>query len=104
MSNELCPVCYAVCKEDIAQVDYTGPVCEHFVLCPNKCYDYSYAYGTTVVNIMIRGHVLTFGWSYTDEDHRPEMDACHFACQAAQKAQLEDYWNLVHGRDSASIG
>ena|SRR5271157_2780492 len=105
-SSELCPVCYAVCKEDIALIDYTGPVCEHFVVCPNKCYDYGYAYGTTVVTVLIRGHAIVFGWSYSDEydNHLAEMDALTLVVKCAQMAQLEDYWNLVHGRDSGTTG
>jgi hypothetical protein len=101
MSNE-CPVCFAVCKEDIAQVDYTGPICEHFVVCPNNCYDYAYAYGTSVVAVVIRGHQIVFGWNYDAEDYKSEMDACQIVVQAAQKAQLEDYWVLVNdGKDKA---
>jgi len=106
MALEECPVCFAVCREDIGLIDYTGPICEHFVVCPNNCYDYGYAYGTTVVTVMIRGQAIVIGWSYSDEDDNKlaEMDALGLVVKCAQKAQLEDYWNLVHGRDSAIIG
>jgi hypothetical protein len=81
-----------------------GPECEHFSLCPNKCYDFQYAYGTTVVSVLIRGHLVTFGWSYTEEDTRAERDALDLAVKAAQMAQLEDYWVLVkkYGEDQAN--
>jgi hypothetical protein len=95
MSSELCPVCFAEMKEDIAYVDYGGPTCEHYLTCPNLCYDYMYAYGTTVVTVMVRGHRITFGWSYHEEDTRGERDALEIATKAAQRAQLEDYWVLV---------
>jgi|SRR5271166_3864825 len=95
-SSELCPICYAPMKEDIAYVDYGGPICENFLLCPNNCYDYQYAYGTTVISVMIRGHLVTYGWSYTEEDTRGEKDALLLTIKAAQQAQLEDYWVLVN--------
>lgn len=95
-SSEPCPVCYAPMKENIAYVDYGGPICEHFLLCPNKCYDHQYAYGTTVISVMIRGHLVTYGWSYSDEDPRGEQQALQLTIQAAQRAQLEDYWVLVN--------
>jgi hypothetical protein len=85
-------------------VDYLGPVCEHFVICPNKCYDYGYTYGTTVVTVVIRGHSVVIGWSYSDDsDSRlAEMHALGLVVQCAQKAQLEDYWVLVNdGKDKA---
>ena len=103
-SSDECPICYATVKEETALIDYAyGPICEHYVVCPNKCYDYEYAYGTTVVYVTIRGHVLMFGWSYSDDTSRAEWDAIELACKAAQKAQLEDYWVLVkqHGTDQA---
>ena len=104
MSNELCPVCYAPMKEDIAYVDYGGPVCENFLNCPNKCYSYEYAYGSTLIYVIIRGHALMFGWYYTDHDKpfgtKGERDAIDIAIKAAQMAQLEDYWVLVNdGKD-----
>ena len=101
--SERCPVCYAPAKEEIAYIDWMGPVCEHYVVCPNKCYDYEYAYGSTRIYVTIRGHVLMFGWHYSSEDIRAESDAADIAIKAAQKAQLEDYWVLVkrHGIDQA---
>lgn len=104
-SEELCPVCYTPMEVHIDVIDVyqgMGPESEHFSLCPNKCYDYQYAYGTTVVSVLIRGHLVTFGWSYSEEDTKPERDGLDLAIKAAQMAQLEDYWNIVHGRNSGT--
>jgi hypothetical protein len=91
---DLCPVCYAPMKEDIAYVDYGGPVCEHFINCPNKCYSYEYCYGSTMIYVNIRGHHLMFGWYYTEHDKpqgvKAEQEAVDLACQAARHALLED--------------
>jgi hypothetical protein len=56
--------------------------------------------------VNVNNHTLVFGWSYSDEDivFRSEGDAITIACEAARRCQLEDYWNLVHGRSSASAG
>jgi hypothetical protein len=108
MQSELCPVCYTPMKEDIAYIDYGGPVCEHFVNCPNKCYSYEFAYGSTIIYVFIRGHALMFGWYYTDHEKphgtKAERDAIDIAVKAAQMAQLEDYWVLVkkYGEDQAN--
>jgi hypothetical protein len=81
-----------------------GPECERYETCANGCYEYEYHYGTSRVHVRIRGHVFEFGWSYSDDDSlfRTEGDAVNIICKAAQRAQLEDYWNLVHGRNSGS--
>jgi hypothetical protein len=100
-SNE-CPICFAPMKEYTDVIDVyngMGPVCEHYQDCPNKCYSYEYAYGGTRVSVTIRSQHIEFGWHYSDTDQtvRAETDAIDLVCEAARRAQLEDYWNLVHG-------
>ena len=96
---EECPVCYAKLKVETGFLD-EGTLCENFETCPNKCYSYEYAYGYTTVYVNVRGHHLMFGWGYSDERQvmQSESSAIDTACEAARRAQLEDYWNLVHGR------
>lgn len=91
-----CPVCYAPLKVQIETIDWMGPICEHYEICPNGCYTYEFAYGYTNVFVTVREHHLQFGWGYSDkrEDTKAETDAIDVACEAARRAQLEDYWNL----------
>jgi hypothetical protein len=99
-----CPVCYAKMKVSTYTLDWMGPISEHYELCPNKCYSYEYSYGYTSVFVNVRGHALQFGWGYSDdrETLRAESDAIDVACEAARRAQLEDYWSLVHGRTTTT--
>lgn len=100
--NEECPVCFAKCKEDFAYIDqYYGPISEHYITCPNKCFSYEYAYGSTIVYVSIRDHHVMFGWHYTDDPQtiRNEGEAIDLMCEAARRAQLEDYWRIIHHED-----
>jgi len=74
---------------------------EHYESCPNKCYVSEYAYGASRVFINIRGHEVRFEWSYHDDIH-PLRDAMDVTLKAAQRAQLEDYWSLIHGNSGIS--
>jgi hypothetical protein len=98
--SEECPVCFAKMKVETSCLDWYGPIMEHYETCPNKCYLYEFAYGSTRVYVYVRGHAIEFGWSYSDDPQtlRAESDAIDVACEAARRAQLEDYWKLVHGR------
>ena len=104
--SEECPVCFASCKEIVGYIDdYYGPMCENYITCPNGCYAYEYAYGSTRVYVMVRNHHIEFGWHYTDEPKtmRYESEAIDLVCEAARRAQLEDYWNLVHGQSGTGV-
>ena len=94
---EECPVCYTKLKVETAAIDW-GTICEHYETCPNGCYSYEFAYGYTTVFVNIRKHHLQFGWGYSDDknDVLVETDAIDTACEAARRAQLEDYWSISH--------
>ena len=103
LMSEQCPVCATEMTEyhDVIDVyNGMGPTSEHYLTCPNKCYAYEYAYGSTTVHVFIRKHDITFGWSYHDNSQtiKDESAAIDVACEAARLAQLEDYGTLGHGR------
>lgn len=99
---EPCPVCYA---DMLCQRDYMDgwALEEAFETCPNGCWHYQYAYGSSEIYVTIRGHLISYGWGYSDigQETRDTIDTL---IHAAQKAQLEDYWNLVHGRNNPTAG
>lgn len=99
MTHDECPVCYTPLRVEISTIDWIGPIAERYETCPNKCYVYEFAYGSTLVYVNIRGHVMQFSWHYSDnaETIRMESDAIALACGAAQRAQLEDYWKTLNG-------
>jgi hypothetical protein len=80
---------------EISTIDW-GAICEHYETCPNKCYAYEFAYGYTTVFVSIREHHLQFGWVYNDDKEtiQAEADAINIICEAARRAQLEDYWSI----------
>ena len=90
--TEECPVCYAKMKVEISAIDWMGPICEHYETCPNGCYAYEFAYGSTNVYVTVRDHHIMFGWHYSDDQQalRAESDAIDVACEAARRALLED--------------
>lgn len=97
-----CPVCAAEMTEyhDVIDVyNGMGPTSEHYLTCPKKCYAYEYAYGNTSVHVFVRGHDIQFGWTYHDNSQtiKDEAEAIDVACDAARRAQTEDYGNLGHG-------
>jgi hypothetical protein len=98
-----CPVCYSKMKVETGTLD-EGTICEHYEICPNKCYAYEFAYGSTAVFVGIRDHHMQFGWNYSDDPQtlRAESNAIDVACEAARRAQLEDYWSLIHGRTTTT--
>jgi hypothetical protein len=103
--SEHCPVCYAdmTCQRDYMDGWALEEATEE---CPNGCWFYHYAYGVSEMYVTIRGHHISYGWGY-GEDGQETRDTIHMLIQAAQRAQLEDYWNLVHGRSdqqSSSTG
>jgi hypothetical protein len=86
MSNsDECPVCGTTTKEQIDTIDWGGPICEHYVTCPNGCYSYEYAYGCTSIYV----GDLRFGWSYSDDKQvvKAETDAMDAAIEAARENQ-----------------
>lgn len=87
MRDELCPICSAVMPEYTDFIDFgvgSGPISEHYVSCPNKCYAYEYAYGYTTIHVKDQ----EFGWSYqTDVDTRNTEIAAMDAFINVNKAQ-----------------
>jgi hypothetical protein len=81
MSDE-CPVCRSPIKEQIDTIDWGGPICEHYAICPNGCYSYEFAYGDTTIYI----GELRFGWSYSDDKQviKTQTDAVEAAIEAAR--------------------
>jgi hypothetical protein len=108
-SFDECPVCHETLTIDTEVIDVyegMGPECMRLEMCPNKCYVYEFNYGYTHVSITLRGHHVDFGWTYRD-DWKVVQDiskAIDVVCKAAQRCQLEDFWNLVHGRSTTDIG
>jgi hypothetical protein len=82
---EECPVCSAQTREQIDTIDWGGPICEHYVTCPNKCYSYEFAYGYTTILVGDK----QFGWTYsTDKETlRAEQAAMDAAIETARENQ-----------------
>jgi hypothetical protein len=97
MNYDECPVCYAPLKVQTSTVDWGGPIAEQYETCPNKCYIYEFAYGSTLIYVNIRGHAMQFSYHYSDEAEtiRLETVAVNLACEAARRTQLEDYWKAT---------
>jgi hypothetical protein len=83
MSDE-CPVCRAPIKEQIDTIDWGGPICEHYAICPNGCYSYEFAYGNTIVLVGDK----QFGWTYSTD--KETLHAEQAAVEAAIEAARED--------------
>jgi len=98
MLDSECPVCYTICKTSQSVMD-GWCIEEHYEDCPNGCYGYEYAYGVHKTHFTIRGQHIEIGghWQDSPADCRANSDAFGLIVKAAQRAQLEDYWKLVHG-------
>jgi hypothetical protein len=76
-----CPICDAECTRN-TYAESVGVV-EENIDCPNKCYSYHYAYGSTEIFI---GDFMT-GWHYTTPiEDRKDIDG-------AIKALIDYYRN-----------
>ena len=96
--SEKCPVCDAEMTEYHDMIDVyngMGPTSEHYLHCPNKCYDFEYAFGHTVVYVNLAGHHIPFGWSYDTDSQtiKDEAAAIEIVCEVAK-----------HERSTATVG
>jgi hypothetical protein len=74
-------------------IDYWGgPLCEHHLMCPNKCYSYEYAYGYTTVQVTVNGQNIMFGWCYSDDKEivKAETDSVDVVCALARSIRDAD--------------
>jgi hypothetical protein len=87
-----CPVCYSETKYTTEYENYY--LSEESDECPRGCYSYEYSYGSSAIFIPIRGHVISFYWSYNDTGQRDRHDAINTVVLAARKALIEDLLKL----------
>jgi hypothetical protein len=88
---ETCPICSAVCKEQIGYLD-GWCVTEAYVDCPNGCYSSECSYGNYSTHIEIRGHRVSLHWASSSD--RSEFRAMTWATKilifAAILTRIED--------------
>ena len=86
-----CPICGA---HELSWTKVMDGWCleEEVLECPNGCYKYHFAYGTTEIEFSIRKHVITFGGWYGDpqEEIKARNDAIYLVIEAAKQAREED--------------
>lgn len=78
--QNLCPVCYRKMSTERDCIE--GTVCEESIICPNGCYRYEFAYGSTQVFVGEE----EFDGHYTDtpDEFRERQNAIKTAIQKAK--------------------